>query len=311
MTRTSSTSSGSAPAPFAALPADRRDAVREAVDDVADTLRDLPWRRTRDPWSILVAETMLQQTQVTRVIPRWEGFLDTWPDPDACAAAPVADVIAAWDGLGYNRRAVNLHAAATVVASHHGGIVPDELTDLLALPGVGPYTARAVAVFAFERSEAVVDSNVARVLSRAVAGEPLGSRQLQELADELVPATSPWRHNQAIMEVGALTCTKRKPDCSACRLSHVCAWQAAGGADAVPDPAVTTAGVANRQSTFAGSDRQGRGRLVTALRRGPVAEADVADLVGWDDDERVGRMVAGLVSDGLAEHRNGRLHLPS
>lgn len=300
----------SADLPIAVLDDHRREVLRRRIDAVADTLRDLPWRRTRDPWGILVAETMLQQTQVGRVIPKWEAFLSTWPDPAAAAAAPVADVIAAWDGLGYNRRAVNLHAAAITVVADHDGRVPATLDDLLALPGVGSYTARAVAVFAFEQPEAVVDSNVARVLSRAVAGASLSSRQLQALADELAPAATSWRHNQAIMEVGARTCTKRAPGCGACCLLDICAWQGAGGARGIDDPATTTAGVANRQSRFAGSDRQGRGRLVTALRRGPVAEADVAALVGWDDPERVARMVAGLVADHLVQRDDSLLRLP-
>ncbi len=287
---------------------DRRDALRRRIDGMADHLRDLPWRRTRDPWAILVAETMLQQTQVTRVIPKWEAFLATWPDPAAAAAAPVADVIAAWDGLGYNRRAVHLHAAACAIVDGHGGKVPTSLDDLLALPGVGPYTARAVAVFAFEAPEAVVDSNVARVLARAVAGRPLQRRALQELADELAPAATSWRHNQAIMELGARTCTKRGPDCRACRLLDLCAWQSV--ADGEQDPAIDTAGVANRQSAFEGSDRQGRGRLVAAMRTGDVARSEVADLVGWNDGDRVAVMIASLVADGLAIEVGDDLRLP-
>ncbi|HKJ54514.1 MAG TPA: A/G-specific adenine glycosylase [Nitriliruptoraceae bacterium] len=292
------------------IEAGRRDALRRRIDDRADALRDLPWRRTRDPWAILVAETMLQQTQVARVVPRWETFLARWPDPAAAAAAPVADVIAAWDGLGYNRRAVNLHGAATAIVDEHAGRVPSALDDLVALPGVGPYTARAVAVFAFEQPEAVVDSNVARLLARAVAGRSLGRRELQAHADALVPPATPWRHNQAIMEVGARTCTKRAPRCDACCLQDLCAWQEVGGPDALDDPAITTAGVANRQSRFAGSDRQGRGRLVRVLRHRPVAVAEVADLVGWDNPERVAMMVAGLVDDRLVERDRDQLRLP-
>lgn len=285
----------------------RRGAFRSRLDAAAEDLRDLPWRRTRDPWAILVAETMLQQTQVTRVVPRWEAFLRTWPDAASCAAASRADVIAAWDGLGYNRRAVNLHRAAHLIADRHDGVVPSGIEALGDLPGVGPYTARAVAVFAFERCAAVVDANVARVLARAVVGETLGRRDLQAVADELVPAATPWRHNQAIMEVGAVTCRKRSPDCAACVLADLCAWRAGGGGD----PAQATAGVANRQSEFAGSDRQGRGRLVAALRRGPVARGEVAEIVDWDDAARVTRMVAGVVDDGLAVRDGDMLRLPA
>lgn len=293
------------------LTPDRRDAFRQAIDHWADGLRDLPWRQTRDPWAILVAETMLQQTQVARVIPKWESFLSRWPTPAGVADASVADVIAAWHGLGYNRRAVNLHAAAVAVVADHDGRVPATLDDLLALPGVGPYTARAVAVFAFEQTEAVVDSNVARVLARAVVGRPLTQRTLQEMADDLVSPSSPWRHNQSIMEIGALVCTKRAPRCGPCVLQELCVWRQSNGSVPLDDPAVATAGVANRQSTFEGSDRQGRGRLVAALRRGPVAEVTVADLVGWDNADRVETMVAGLVEDCLVARSDGEVRLPA
>lgn len=285
----------------------RRTAFRHHIDMVADQLRDLPWRHTRDPWAILVSETMLQQTQVARVARKWEAFLARWPDPGACAGATRAEVIGAWDGLGYNRRAVNLHRAARVVVAEHGGVVPRGLDALLDLPGVGPYTARAVAVFAFEQPVAVVDGNVARVLSRAVVGEPMSRVALQQVADDLVARDTPWRHNQAVMEVGALTCTKRTPRCDACMLVDLCAWQRQGG----PDPATATAGVANRQSRFEGSDRQGRGRLVAALRRGPVARGDVATVTDWDDPDRVEEMVVGLVADGLAVMVGDELRLPS
>lgn len=288
-----------------AVPVDLAE-VAARIDAHADELRDLPWRATRDPWAILVAEAMLQQTQVTRVVPRWKAFLSRFPTPATCAAAPVAEVIAAWDGLGYNRRAVHLHGAATAIATEHGGVVPSEVATLQALPGVGPYTARAVAVFAHERHEAVVDTNVARVLARAVAGRSLTARPLQRLADELVPAATPWRHNQALMELGALVCTKRSPRCGRCPLEDVCAWRETGG----DDPANATAGMSSRQSRFEGSRRQGRGRLVAALRAGPVSRSDVAALVGWRDRGRVDDMVAGLVADGLAVHEEDVLRLP-
>ncbi len=270
-------------------------------------LRDFPWRDTRDGWSILVSETMLQQTQTSRVVPRYHAFLDDYPDPAACAAAPVGEVIAHWQGLGYNRRAVNLHRAAGVVTSEHGGRVPTDLDDLLALPGVGPYTARAVAVFAHERHHGVVDTNIARVLARAVAGAPMDRATVQDLADDLVPDGRPWAWNQALMEHGATTCVKRAPRCDDCLVAHACMWQRTGG----EDPAGTTAGVSTPQSTFEGSDRQGRGRLVAALAIGPVARADVRAVVGWEDPDRVTRMVDGLVVDGLAVADGGHLRLPA
>lgn len=269
-------------------------------------LRDFPWRDTREGWSILVSETMLQQTQTSRVVPRYHAFLADYPDPATCASAPVGEVIAHWQGLGYNRRAVNLHRAAGVVTTEHDGQVPTDLDDLLALPGVGPYTSRAVAVFAHERPHGVVDTNIARVLARAVAGAPMDRATVQDLADDLVPDGLAWAWNQALMEHGATTCVKRSPRCDDCVVVHSCAWQRTGG----EDPAATTAGVSTPQSTFEGSDRQGRGRLVAALAIGPVARADVAAVVEWDDHDRVARMVDGLVRDGLVCLDHDRLDLP-
>ncbi|MET0825453.1 MAG: A/G-specific adenine glycosylase, partial [Acidimicrobiales bacterium] len=227
--------------------------------------RDLPWRRTRDPWAVLVSEVMLQQTQVDRVIPKWTAFLDRFPDPARCAAAPVGAVIEAWAGLGYNRRGVALHQCARVVVDEHDGRLPMDLPALVALPGIGPYTARAVLAFAGERDVAVVDTNVARVLARQ-AGRPLRLVEVQADADALVPSGQGWAWNQAMLDLGATVCRARAPDCGRCPIATSCAWR--GGAE--PDPAVGSAGVSGRQSRFEGSDRQGRGRLVDALRHGPV-----------------------------------------
>lgn len=272
--------------------------------------RDLPWRRTRDPWAVLVAEAMLQQTQVARVTERWPRFLRRFPTPAACAAAPVGDVIDEWAGLGYNRRAVALHRTATAVVDRHGGRVPDGLADLLALPGVGPYTARAVRVFAYELDDAVVDTNVARILARST-GRPLRPAPVQALADAAVPADGGWVWNQALLDVGAGWCTARAPRCDqGCPLAAAarCAWWAAGRPE--PDPAVGSARVSGGQSRFAGSDRQGRGRLVDALRRAPVAACDLAAVMGWPDDPaRAERVAATVVADGLAQRTGDRLTL--
>ena len=275
-------------------------------------LRDLPWRRVRDPWAILVAETMLQQTQVARVVPRWHDFLDAFPTPAACAAAPAGEVVRLWDGLGYNRRAANLHRAATVIVDEHGGVVPSDLDGLLALPGVGAYTARAVLTFALERDgHGVLDTNVARVLARAVSGRRLKPREAQQLADSLVPDGRSWDWNQTVMELGAVVCGKRAPRCDACPVASLCTWRLAGGPDG-PDPAEGTAGTSGRQSTFEGSDRQGRGRLVAALRTGPIDVERIADVTGWGDDpDRATRVADGLVADGLAEYADGVLALPA
>jgi A/G-specific adenine glycosylase len=272
-------------------------------------LRDLPWRDTRDPWAILVSELMAQQTQVARVVPRWHAFLADFPDPAACAAAPVGAVVRAWAGLGYNRRAVHLHAAATVVVEEHGGTLPDDLDALLALPGVGPYTARAVLAFAHGHDVGVLDVNVARILARAVVGSPLTPAPAQHLADALVPAGAGWLHSQAMMDLGATVCTKRSPRCDVCPLVASCAWAARGHAP--PDPAEGSAGTGGPQSRFEGSDRQGRGRLVAALRTGPVDTSRLTEVTGWDDDDRARRAAASLVSDGLAEYVDGVLVLPA
>jgi A/G-specific adenine glycosylase len=271
--------------------------------------RDLPWRRTRDPWAVLVSEVMTQQTQVDRVVPRYHRFLGRFPTVAACAAAPVADVITEWAGLGYNRRALNLHRAAVAVVEHHRGRLPRDLAALRRLPGVGPYTARAVLAFAYGDDVGIVEVNTARVLARAFAGRRLGAGEAQSLADGLVPPGEGWAWNQALLDVGATVCTKRAPACADCPLRPGCAW--AGAGRPAPDPAEGSAGTGTLQPAFAGSDRQGRGRLVDALRRAPVPDADVPAATGWPDDPtRAHRVSARLVADGLAVSHEGELRLP-
>ena len=267
-------------------------------------LRDLPWRRTRDPWAILVSELMLQQTQVTRVLPKYLDFLSLYPTPAACAAVSSGDIVRAWAGLGYNRRALNLHRAACAVAE--AGSFPSTLAGLMALPGVGPYTARAILVFAFESDVAVVDTNIARVLAR-LHGRSLAAPEVQKLADDLVPEDESWAWNQVLMELGATTCTARSWACNRCPLQPLCKW----AGDSTADPAVGSAGVSGGQSRFDGSDRQGRGRLVDALRTGSVPAASLAMVMGWPDEEaRAERVVATLLADGLVLLENGVYRLP-
>ena len=270
-------------------------------------MRDLPWRRTRDPWAILVAEVMLQQTQVSRAETAWTSLLVDLPTPAAAAAAGQAELVRRWEGLGYNRRAVGLHRAAVVIVDRHRGAVPDDLDELLALPGVGPYTARAVLAFAFERDVAVVDTNVARIISRAVTGAPLSAPVLQRVADALVGEGDGWRHNQAMLDHGALVCTARGPACDGCALRRSCAWRRAGAEN--PDPSRTTAGTSHPQARFEGSVRQARGAVLDVLRRGPAGPPEVDRLRQRLGVDRVDRALAALVAEGLIEWSAGRMVL--
>ncbi len=219
-------------------------------------------------------------------------------------------MLRAWEGMGYNRRARNLHRAAAAVVADHGGAVPDSLEALLALPGVGPYTARAVLAFAFGRDVGVVDTNAGRVLSRAVGGRPLRPAEAQDLVDAMVPAGRGWSFGQALLDLGATVCTTRSPACTSCPIRRRCRWASAGRPD--PDPARGSAGVSTTQARFAGSDRQGRGRLVAALRTGPVASGHLATVAGWPDDpDRAAAVADRLLAEGLVvRDGDGTWHLP-
>jgi A/G-specific adenine glycosylase len=264
-------------------------------------LRDLPWRRTRDPWAILVSEVMLQQTQALRVIPKWQEFIAAYPTPAACAAASLGDVLRLWHGLGYPRRARNLHAAATQIADE--GEFPATLDTLRQLPGVGDYTARAVLAFAFEADAAVVDTNIARVLAR-VAGHRLTAKQAQAAADAALPSGESWAWNQCLMDVGAALCRPASPKCDQCPLGTSCAWRGRGD-----DPAVGSAGVSTRQARFDGSDRQARGRLMKALVGGPVSVEQLPVVMGCDAD-RATRLAGDMEREGLIISARLALRLP-
>jgi A/G-specific adenine glycosylase len=280
--------------------------------------RDLPWRQTRDPWAILVSEIMLAQTQVGRVIPRWQEFMARWPTADACSAAPMAEVIGAWSGLGYNRRAVFLHRAAVAITTRHQGVIPADRAALVALPGVGPYTARAVLAFAFGQPVGIVETNTARVLARAVAGRRLTASAVQELADGLVPPGEGWAWNQSLLDLGAMVCSTRRPACGVCPLGPAsghrapCAWVRRGGAD----PAAGSAGTSRPQSVFEGSDRQGRARILARLADaagdGRLTPDAVPAAAGWpQQSERAAVAARSLVADGLAVvGPDGTLRLP-
>ncbi|MCS0500752.1 A/G-specific adenine glycosylase [Protaetiibacter mangrovi] len=273
--------------------------------------RPLPWRAPGYPaWGVLVSEFMLQQTPVARVIPRLAEWLARWPAPADLAAVPAGEAVRAWDRLGYPRRALNLHAASVAITERHGGIVPSDVDALLALPGVGPYTARAVAAFAYGIRVPVVDVNVRRVLARAVrgVGEPGPARTNEELAvmETLLPA-DPERArlaNAGVMELGQTVCTARTPDCARCPLVDHCAWRDAGY------PAYTGP-AAPRQKPYAGSDREVRGRILRELRASelPVPAARIAGL--WPDDAQRDRSLAGLLADGLVEAAGDGYALPS
>ncbi|MDT5112765.1 MAG: A/G-specific adenine glycosylase [Mycobacterium sp.] len=259
--------------------------------------RDLPWRRPGvSAWQILVSEFMLQQTPVARVEPSWLEWVARWPTPSATAAANAADVLRAWGKLGYPRRAKRLHECATAIATEHGDVVPDDVEVLLTLPGVGAYTARAVACFAYRQRVPVVDTNVRRVVARVVHGRADSPASVRDLADveALLPndADAP-RFSVALMELGATVCTARSPRCGVCPLS-VCAWRAAGY-----PPADTPA---RRPQRYAGTDRQVRGKLLDVLRDNatPVTRAQL-DVAWLSDTAQRDRALDSLLTDGLVE----------
>jgi A/G-specific adenine glycosylase len=306
--------------------------LHRAVTDWFDAAaRDLPWRDPScSPWGVMVSEFMLQQTPVARVLPVWRAWMQRWPRPADLAAESAGEAVRAWGRLGYPRRALRLHAAAVEITEHHGGRVPAAHELLLALPGVGAYTAAAIAVFAFGDRQTVVDTNIRRVHARVVTGRALPSRSLTaaelRLAEELMPADDALavRWNQAVMELGALVCTARSPRCEQCPVRDACAWVAAGRPE--PDEAPRT-------QAWHGTDRQVRGAIMAVLRAGsapvpapsltgPVDVATGAGLapealraldalhgLGAPEEQRR-RALDGLVRDGLAAAGPAGVSLP-
>ncbi|GAB3273027.1 HhH-GPD family protein [Kineosporia babensis] len=265
--------------------------------------RDLPWREPGCPaWHILISEIMLQQTPVVRVLPIWREWVERWPTPADLAQASPADIIRAWGRLGYPRRALRLHAAAQAIVEKHNGEVPSDHAELLALPGIGSYTAAAVASFAFGQRHAVLDTNVRRVFARTVTGieyPPTAVTAAEtKLATELLPEQRAHVWAVAVMELGALVCTARSPKCAECPVSQQCAWRLAGS------PPHT--GPARKGQAWAGTDRQIRGALMAALRSSkeplshPQLVIEVPDSALRDPNQR-SRCLSGLIEDGLVE----------
>jgi A/G-specific adenine glycosylase len=272
--------------------------------------RELPWRQPgASPWAVLVSEIMLQQTPVSRVLPAYEAWLERWPTAPALAAAPAGEAVRQWGRLGYPRRALRLHETATIVTNKHGGELPASRDELLALPGIGAYTAAAVAVFAFGRKHAVLDTNVRRVLARLSSGQefPGTSPSVAEyrLAESLLPVDDAVaaRWSVAVMELGALTCTAAAPRCDDCPVARQCAWLAAGR----PAAAVRPVG-----QTYEGTDRQCRGRLLAVLRDSPEPVPQSRLDAVWPDATQRARALDGLVADGLVDPLpDGRFALPA
>jgi A/G-specific adenine glycosylase len=276
----------------------------------AGAARDLPWRSRGEvfvtPWAVLVSEIMLQQTPVNRVLPTFREWIARWPTPAALAAATPGDAVRAWGRLGYPRRAIRLHAAAAVIAAHHNGDVPSDLAALRALPGVGDYTAAAVAAFAFRQRHAVLDTNVRRVLARVISGTATHGRGSVSAAErrialELLPddAERAATVSAALMELGALVCQARAPSCTTCPLAVSCAWRRAGyPASELP---------ARPAQTYVGTDRQARGAILAVLRSRTAAVERAELRSGWADAAQFDRALDGLVFDRLVEPVDGDL----
>jgi A/G-specific adenine glycosylase len=270
-----------------------------------ESARELPWRTDPQPWRVMVSEFMLQQTPVARVLPMFETWIRRWPSPTSLASDSPGEAVRAWGKLGYPRRALRLHATAVAIVERHGGEVPSDVDSLRALPGVGDYTAAAIASFAFGQRHAVLDTNVRRLFARTVQGVefPADSITAAErgLASALLPARDAHRWAASTMELGAVICTAKSPKCAICPVEQHCAWNAAGRPSHNGPP--------RRGQAYAGTDRQVRGLLLDVLRASdsPVTTAEL-DAV-WDDANQRERCLASLLSDGLVTEDGGRYRL--
>ena len=273
--------------------------VEPVLNWYAANARDLPWRAPGvTPWSVLVSEIMLQQTPVTRVLPAYHSWLTRWPSPAALAADPAGEAVRQWGRLGYPRRALRLHETATIVTKEHAGQLPATRDALLTLPGIGAYTAAAVAVFAYGKRHPVLDTNVRRVLARLISGQQFPTAQAStaeyRLAESLLPTEAPTaaRWSVAVMELGALTCTAARPKCTDCPVAPHCAWRANGSPAAASKPAT---------QRYEGTDRQCRGRLLAVLRDSTAPVPPTRFDAVWPDTPQRARALDGLVSDGLVD----------
>jgi A/G-specific adenine glycosylase len=269
-------------------------------------LRDFPWRATRNRWHVLVSEVMSQQTQIDRVVPKFQAFIEAFPTPRECADAPLSELLTIWQGLGYPRRCRNLHEAAKLMVCDHHSQVPADLELLLALPGIGEYTARAVLAFAEHADVGVVDTNVTRVFAR-VLNKPLGKRETQTIADSTVPVGLSWEWNQVLMDFGATCCVARSPKCDQCPIETSCGWRLHGG----DDPAPASAGTSKPQARFVGSNRQARGKLLKVLVAGGVMRNKAEYAMGLvQQPDRAEMIIESLLADHLIIDVNGMLQLP-
>lgn len=290
-------------------------ALSEALNAwFARTARDLPWRAAETTaWGVLVSEFMSQQTQVERVIPHWLEWMERWPTPAALAADEPGEAVRAWKRLGYPRRALWLHRAAVEIAEQHGNEVPADVDALLALTGVGPYTARAVAAFAFGETHPVVDTNTRRVIARVVHGRAAAGMPAASDLDDMTALLPADRRdaavfNAAAMELGAIVCTARAPRCGDCPIARFCEWRGAGYPDNAPEKRP-------KQAAFEGSDRQVRGRIMQLMRSATahVPESDAlaaAEAGTLRDPAQSRRALDSLIADGLVVEFEGGLRLP-